>query len=117
MLYLRREAVITDTPMLREELLSHPAAAQHDEFPKTKYTFKVVKDLKGYWEDLQFICLNHASRFVALLFIYSQRSLDVPRTFEMFELLIILTTIQRSQRSNDVVLWTSNDNCQLDGDG
>eukprot|EP00111_Clytia_hemisphaerica_P023811 TCONS_00070164-protein len=58
MLYLRREAVITDTRYSEKGYCHIRLPHNSEEFPKTEYKFKVVKDLKSFWEDLQFICLN-----------------------------------------------------------
>ena len=58
MLYLRREAIITDTRCSEKSYCHVRLPRNMTEFPKTKHTFKTVKDLKNYWEDLQFICLN-----------------------------------------------------------
>ena len=58
MLYLRREAVITDTRCSEKGYCHIRLPHNMAEFSKTEYKFKVVKDLKSFWEDLQFICLN-----------------------------------------------------------
>jgi len=68
MLYLRREATITDTRPSEKGYCHVRLPSNMTEFPRTKYKFTALKDLKNYWEDLQFISLN--TPLGMFLFIY-----------------------------------------------
>ena len=58
MLFLRKEAKITDT-RFSEKTYCHVALPPDvDKFPETIYRFKSLADVEKYWTDLQFVCLN-----------------------------------------------------------
>lgn len=58
MLFLRKEAKITDTRFSEKTYCHVVLPPDVEKFPETVYRFKSLADVEKYWTDLQFVCLN-----------------------------------------------------------
>lgn len=58
MLFLRKEAKITDTRFSEKTYCHVVLPPSLEKFPETIYRFKTLADVEKYWTDLQFVCLN-----------------------------------------------------------
>lgn len=58
MLFVRKEAKITDTRLTEKTYCQTILPEGLDTFPVNVYSFKCLDDVEKYWTDLQFVCLN-----------------------------------------------------------